>query len=93
GFAIGLSSAGHSGRGADARHALRSNPDHPFGADHVTVQTGRDEAITALTSGGINELRDMLASARASERAWHEFLEDFVSDPDVAERCRSRPWR
>ncbi|MEI4488935.1 hypothetical protein V8J36_22370, partial [Frigidibacter sp. MR17.14] len=34
GFAIGPSSAGHSGRGADARHALRSNPDHPFGAGH-----------------------------------------------------------
>ncbi|MEI4488984.1 hypothetical protein V8J36_22645, partial [Frigidibacter sp. MR17.14] len=44
-FAIGLSSAGHSGRGADARHALRSNPDHPFGAGHPVP------AAPARTSG------------------------------------------
>lgn len=31
----------------------------------VTVETGSDQAITALTSGSISELRDMLALARA----------------------------
>lgn len=59
----------------------------------VTVHTGDEEAITALTDGGIIELKDMLAAARATDRTWNAFLEDFVSDPEVAERFRNRAPR
>ncbi|WP_044008830.1 hypothetical protein [Leisingera methylohalidivorans] len=40
-----------------------------------------------VTDEGIDELRDMLASARVSVEAWHSFLEDFVAEPDIIARC------
>jgi hypothetical protein len=43
-----------------------------------------------LTEDGIDELRDMLKDARRSEDAWNNFLEDFVEDPDVIARVKSR---
>jgi hypothetical protein len=43
-----------------------------------------------LTEDGIDELRDMLKDARRSEDAWDNFLEDFVEDPDVIARVKSR---
>jgi len=58
-------------------------------ATAVAVAAGRwlstleNEAITALTDDGIGELRDMLADAQRSTQHWHDFLEDFVSDPDI----------
>jgi hypothetical protein len=56
----------------------------------VSVYTGTEEAITALTGDGIAELRDMLADARRSPKDWHNFLEDFVSDPDIIARVKEK---
>ncbi len=54
----------------------------------------RDEArITALTGDGIDELRDMLANARRSPKDWHNFLEDFVSDPRIIARVKEKDPR
>jgi len=56
----------------------------------TSVHTGAEEAITALTDDGIGELRDMLADARRSTQHWHDFLEDFVSDPDIIARVKEK---
>jgi len=56
----------------------------------ISVHTGAEEAITALTDDGIGELRDMLADARRSTQHWHDFLEDFVADPDIIARVKEK---
>jgi hypothetical protein len=35
----------------------------------------------------------MLADARRSTKDWDEFLDDFVSDPDTAERIKAKSPR
>ena len=54
----------------------------------LSVYTGTDEAITALTDDGIEELQDMLAAARRTTKDWHDFLRDFVADPDIIARVK-----
>jgi hypothetical protein len=56
----------------------------------ISVHTGADETITTLTDEGIGELRDMLADARRSQQHWHDFLEDFVADPDIIARVKEK---
>ncbi|EPR11087.1 hypothetical protein M527_03170 [Sphingobium indicum IP26] len=59
----------------------------------ISVYTGPDEAITALTDIGIDELSDMLRDARRSTETWHAFLDDFVDDPELAARFKAQPPR
>lgn len=59
----------------------------------ISVYTGPDEAITALTDGGIEELSDMLKDARRTTETWHDFLDDFVDDPELAARFKAQPPR
>jgi hypothetical protein len=59
----------------------------------VSVYTGTDEAITALADDRIDELRQMLDDARRSTKDWTDFLDDFVSDPDVVTRIRAKSPR
>ena len=49
--------------------------------------------ITALTDDGMDEIRDMLASARVSVEESHSFLEDFVAEPDIIARVKDQPPR
>jgi hypothetical protein len=56
----------------------------------VSVNTGDDEPITALTDDGIEELKDMLSDARVSQNTWHAFLEDFVGDPEIIKRVKGK---
>lgn len=81
------------GEDRDLLEAIIVNDDNLTYGAIVTVRTGSDEAITALTDDGIIKLEDMLAAARATDEAWKTFLEDFVSDRDVAERFKSRARR
>jgi hypothetical protein len=73
--------------------AIVSNDDNLSYGAIVSVYTGTDEAITALTGDGIDELRDMLADARRSPKDWHNFLEDFVSNPDIIARVKEKDPR
>lgn len=73
--------------------AILANDDNLTCGAIVTIHTGRDKAITALADDGIIELKDMLAAARATKQAWHEFLKDFVPDPEIIERFSGRPRR
>ena len=81
------------GEDLDLLEAIVSNDDNLSYGSIVSVQTGPDDYITALTEDGIEELRDMPASARVSVEEWHSFLEDFVDDPDIVARVKEQPLR
>jgi hypothetical protein len=72
---------------------ILSNDDNLTYGSIITVHTGPDETITALTQDGVEELRDMLVNARRSPRDWESFLESFLSDPDLIERLKSQTTR
>ena len=73
--------------------AIVSNDDNLSYGNIVSVHIGPDDYITALTDDGIDELRDMLASARVSVEEWHSFLDDFVDEPDIIARVKDQPLR
>lgn len=70
--------------------AIISNDDNLTYGNIVSVHIGHEDYITALTDDGIEELRDMLASARASIEEWHSFLDDFVAEPDIIARAKNK---
>lgn len=69
--------------------AIVSNDDNVTYGAIVSVYTGPDEAITALTDRGVEELSDMLRDARLTTKGWHDFLDDFVDDPELAVRFKA----
>ena len=73
--------------------AIVSNDDNLTYGAIISVYTGSDEAITALTDHGVDELTDMLNQARRTTRTWHQFLDDFVDDPELAARFKTQPPR
>lgn len=73
--------------------AIVYNDDNLTYGNILSVYTGTDEAITALTDDGIEELQDMLAAARRTTKDWHDFLRDFVADPDIIARVKDLPLR
>ena len=81
------------GEDLEMLEAIVSNDDNLSYGAIVYVQTRNDEAITALTDDGIGELKDMLADARRSPKNWHEFLEDFVADPEIIQRVKNQSPR
>ena len=81
------------GEDQELLEAIVYNDDNLTYGNIVSVYTGTDEAITALTDDGISEIRGMLADARRSTKDWHDFLRAFVSDPDVIARVKDKPLR
>ncbi|RZI61350.1 MAG: hypothetical protein EOP94_00820 [Zymomonas sp.] len=73
--------------------AIVSNDDNLTYGAIVSVYTGPDKAITALTHRGVEELTDMLRDARLTTKAWHQFLDDFVDDPELAARFKAHKPR
>ena len=59
----------------------------------ISVYTGLDEAITTLTDDGVEEMQDMLRDARLTTQTWHDFLDDFVDDPELAARFKDKKLR
>ena len=59
----------------------------------ISVYTGAEETITALTDDGIDELKDMLRDARATTETWHAFLDDFVDDKDLVAHIKAQSPR
>ena len=51
---------------------------------------GADKPTTALTDGGIEELRDMLGTLASRPQSWHQFLDDVVVDPNLAARIKAQ---
>ena len=79
------------GEDQDLLEAIVYNDDNLTYGHIISVYT--DEAITALTDDGIEELQDMLAAARRTTKDWHDFLRDFVADPDIIARVKDLPLR
>ena len=73
--------------------AIVSNHDNLTYGAIIRVCTSPDEAITALTDHGIEALTDMLSEARLTTKTWHQFLDDFVDDPELAARFKARALR
>lgn len=73
--------------------AIVYNDDNMTYGSIVSVYTGPDETITALTDDGIDELEGMLRDARLTTQTWHDFLDDFVNDAEIAARYRDLPPR
>ena len=69
--------------------AITDNDDNLNYGDIITVWTGSEETVTALTDDGIDAIRDLLADARRSPEAWQDFLQSFVDDPDLRTRLAS----
>ncbi|MCW6531253.1 hypothetical protein NED98_13470 [Sphingomonas sp. MMSM20] len=70
--------------------AIVSNGDNLTYGTIIRVCTGPDETITALTDHGVDELTDMLSQARLTTNTWHQFLDDFVDDPELANRLKAQ---
>lgn len=68
---------------ADLLRAIIRNDDNLTYGNIVSVMTGDDDSIPALTDDGIDELRQMLTDARTSAKNWQEFLDCFVDDEEV----------
>ena len=81
------------GEDPELLEAIVSNDDNLTYGAIVSVYTGQDETITALTDDGIEELTNMLADARRSPQDWNRFLEDFVSDQDIIARVKEKDPR
>ncbi len=79
------------GEDPEMLEAIVSNDDNLSYGNIVSVHTGTDEAITAVTGHGIEELREMILDARRSPQEWQNFLEDFVSETSLpASRTKDR---
>lgn len=75
--------------GVELLEAIVSNDDNLSYGAIIRVYSGPDEAPTALTDQGVEELTDMLSEARRSTDTWHQFLDAFVDDPELAARFRT----
>lgn len=81
------------GEDAELLEAITCNDDNLTYGNIVSVYVGPDETITALTDDGIEELTDMIRAARITNKTWHEFLDDFVEDTDLAARIKAKSPR
>ena len=79
------------GEHPDLIDAIVSNDDNLTYGSIISVSFAPDDSRTALTDDGIDELRDMIATARQSPDEWDQFLEDFVDDPDVIKAVKAEP--
>lgn len=76
------------GEDLEMLEAIVSNDDNLTYGNIISVDTATEENTKLITAHGIEELRDMLTSARRSSDDWRNFLEDFVSDPDIIARVK-----
>jgi hypothetical protein len=73
----------------DLIQAIIGNDDNLSYGAIITVRTGPEEGIDALTDEGTDELASMLAHARQTHDQWMEFLQDFVADPEIIETVKN----
>ena len=81
------------GEDVELLQAIISNVDNLTYGNIVSVHTGADETVAALTEDGIAELTDMIHDARITTKTWHEFLEDFVDDAELVARIKAKSPR
>lgn len=81
------------GENLEMLEAIVSNDDNLSYGNIISVDTATDENTKLITAHGIEELRDMLGDARQSPEHWHNFLEDFVNDPEIIARVKENGSR
>ena len=81
------------GEDPELLEAIVYNDDNLSYGAIISVYTGPDETITALTDDGIDELKDMLRDARVTTETWYAFLDDFVDDEDLVARIKAQSPR
>jgi len=81
------------GEDVELLEAILWNDDNLTYGSIISVYTGPDETITALTDDGVEELSDMLREARRTTQTWHCFPDDFLDDPELATRFKAQPPR
>jgi hypothetical protein len=81
------------GEHPDLIQAVISNDDNLSYGAIIAVCTGQEDAIDALTPDGVDELANMIKSARLTPERWQQFLDDFVADPEIIENVKSRKPR
>jgi hypothetical protein len=73
--------------------AIVSNDDNLSYGSIISVYTGDDESVTALTDDGMDELEQMLKDARRSPQKWNDFLDSFVDDELLVARIKAKSRR
>jgi len=73
--------------------AIVSNDDNLSYGNIISVHTGDDESVTALTDDGMEELEQMLSHARRSTNEWSDFLDSFVDDKQLIARIKAKSLR
>jgi hypothetical protein len=73
--------------------AIVSNDDNLSYGSIISVYTGDDESVTALTDDGMDELKQMLKDARRSPQEWNDFLDSFVDDELLVARIKAKSTR
>lgn len=73
--------------------AIVYNDDNRTYGSIISVYTGPDDTVTALTDDGIDELKDMLRDARITTETWHAFLDDLVDDTELVARIKAQSLR
>jgi hypothetical protein len=81
------------GEDLELLEAIVWNDDNLTYGSIISVYTGPEETITALTDDGIEELTDMLRDARITTDSWHQFLDAFVHDTDLVVRIKAQSPR
>lgn len=81
------------GEDPELLEAIVSNDDNLSYGASISVHTGPDDTITALTDDGIDEPKDMLTAARITTKTWHAFLDDFVDDQKIVTRIKAQSPR
>jgi hypothetical protein len=70
-----------------------ANDDNLSYGNIIDIEDGSDNSNIALTSDGLEELRQMLIDARSSEEKWDIFLRDFIADPEIIARVKEKKLR
>ncbi|ASQ06538.1 hypothetical protein GOB13_28660 [Sinorhizobium meliloti] len=81
------------GEDPELLQAIVSNDDNLSYGSIISVYDGTDEALTALTDDGDDELRQMLAHVRRTADERNDFLEAFVDDEELIARIKAKSPR
>lgn len=81
------------GEHAELIDAILSNSDNLSYGSIVSVSAGPDEYQTAITSQGIEELRDFIADFRRPPEEWDDLLQSIIDDPDIIQAVKDHKPR
>ena len=73
--------------------AILSNDDNLSYGSIISISAGPDEYQTAITSQGIEELRDFIADFRRSTEEWDDLLHSLIDDPKIIQAVKDHKPR